>query len=389
MKNSGVFRSRGVSWLMHKLCFTFGGLLAAASAFGGTKPFDDADYTISATLSSPMNTIAGLTEWAKSINHVYGITSIILVLVFFAVSLPLIYAIYKFRVGDDEDLINKKPPKQVHGNVLLEFAWTIIPVVLLLFIAIPTWEGIFDRPTSPPEGALKVKVIGHQWWWEFQYPDLGITTANEVHLPEDTPIFFELTSADVIHSFWIPQFGGKKDVLPGDDAINNMFFTTPKLANPEKRGGEYYQGQCVELCGLSHALMRFEAVLHSKDEFDSWAKVHNQAPVIASDLEKKGELLFAQCQVCHTISGTPSEELEKQMLAMDPPAPKQGPNLTSFGDRRTLGAGTRKNTYENFAQWVRDPQSIKPGATMTAFNMSEDDMQAIAAYLRFSTAKNY
>ena len=374
---------------MHKLCFTLGSMLVTASAFGGNKAFDDGDYTVKATLSSPMNTIAGLTEWAQSINHVYGITSIVLVLVFFAVSIPLIYAIYKFRVSEDEDLINKKPPKQVHGNVVLEFAWTIVPVILLLFIAIPTWEGIFSRPVKPPEGALKIKVIGHQWRWEFQYPELGITTANEVHLPENTPVFFELSSADVIHSFWIPQFGGKKDVLPGADAVNQMFFTTPKLANPEKAGGEYYQGQCVELCGLSHALMRFEAVLHSKQEFDSWAKVHNQPPVIASELEKKGELLFAQCQVCHTISGTPSEDLEKQMLAMDPPAPKQGPNLTSFGDRRTLGAGTRKNTYENFAKWVREPQSIKQGATMTAFNLSDDDMQAIAAYLRFSTAKNY
>ena len=370
------------------LAFIVNSLFARVS-HAAERPFDEGGYPLSFSFKSPMDTLAGLTDWASSINHVYLITTIITVLVFFAVSIPLIYAIVKFRVKE-EDLENLKPPKQVHGNVMLEFAWTIIPVILLFFIAIPTWEGIFDRPDKAPDNAFVVEVVGHQWWWEFKYPDLGITTANELHLPENTPIFFKLTSADVIHSFWIPKFGGKVDVLPGKDAVNTMFFTTPPLENPQNEGGEYYQGQCVELCGLSHALMRFEAVLHSQDGFDRWAKSFHQAPVVASELESKGEMLFAQCQVCHTISGTPSEEMEKQMLAMDPPSPKQGPNLTNFGNRRTIGAGTRKNTYENFASWLKDPQAMKPGATMTAFShFSDQDMAAIAAYLRYSTAKTY
>lgn len=366
-------------------------LMFSLQAMGNEKPFDDIDYTLNPGLSeAPMSTIAGLTEWARDINYVYGITTIVVTLVFFAVSIPLIIAIAKFRVKE-EDLKDLKPPKQVHGNAVLEFAWTIIPVILLLFIAVPTWESIFKQPQSAPPGALRIKVIGHQWWWEFQYPEQGITTANELHLPENTPVYFDLVSADVIHSFWIPQFGGKVDVLPGgEEVVNHMFFTTPPMKDPSKIGGEYYQGQCVELCGLSHALMRFEAVLHTKEEFNSWAEGFNKAPVVASEIEKKGEMLFAQCQVCHTISGTPSEDLEKQMLSMDPPVAKQGPNLTDFGNRRTLGAGTRKNTEENFIRWVKNPQSIKPGSTMTAFDsMPDEDLQAIAAYLRYSTAKKF
>ena len=136
--------------------------------------------------------------------------------------------------------------------------------------------------------------------------------------------------------------------------------------------------------------MRFEAILHTREEFDSWVKGFNDAPVVASETEKRGEVLFAQCQVCHTISRTPSEDMEKQMLSMQPPLAKQGPNLTDFGNRRLLGAGTRKNTEDNFISWVKNPQAIKPGSTMTAFDtLPEEDLRALAAYLRFSTAKKF
>lgn len=365
------------------------GLSVCASAYAGEKPFDDIGYKLSTSFDVPMNSIAGLTQWARDINHVYALTTGILVFVFLAVSIPLIIAITKFRVKE-EDLAGLKPPKQVHGNAILEFSWTIIPAILLLFIAVPTWEAIFSQPEKAPENALRVKVIGHQWWWEFQYPELGITTASELHLPANTPVFFEISSADVIHSFWIPQFGGKIDALPGKEAENHLFITTPALKQPGKKGGEYYQGQCLELCGLSHALMRFEAVVHAPDEFQRWATTHNEAPAVESELAKKGEQLFAQCQVCHTIAGTPSAEMEKQLLAMDPPAPKQGPNLSNFGNRRTLAAGTRLNTEQNFAAWVRNPQAVKPGATMLAFGQLTDaEVAALAAYLRHATAKTY
>ena len=353
-------------------------------------PFDEHPYSLSASFKTPMDTLAGLTDWGQGINYVYGITAIIVGIVFLAVSLPLIYAIRRFRVRD-EDLATLPIPKQVHGNALLEFTWTIIPVILLLFIAVPTWQIIFRQPEKHqiPKGSMRIEVIGHQWWWEFRYPELGITTANELHLPEKTPVYFEISSADVIHSFWIPQFGGKLDALPGRGAENFLFLTTPTLQNPEKSGGEYYQGQCAELCGLSHALMRFEAVVHKKAEFERWATVFHNPPVVQTALEKKGEQVFMQCMSCHTISKTPSEDIEKQMLATTPPIHKAGPNLTDFGSRRMMAAGTRKNTAENFHDWVNDPASIKPGSRMVSLGLPKADIEAVAAYLRYSTAKTY
>lgn len=387
MENSAF---RDIDWRRRLIQVGLGCMSFAGSAIAGSeqvKPFDDMDYSLPITLDSPMNTIAGLTEWAKDINDVYALTTIIVTLVFFAVSIPLVVAIVKFRVPEDVDLKTLKPPKQVHGNVLLELAWTVIPVILLLFIAVPTWTAIFKQPEEKPENAMHVKVIGHQWWWEFQYLDYGVTTANELHLPADTPVFFELTSADVIHSFWIPKFGGKKDALPGKGAENSMYYVTPPASEIKTEGGEYFQGVCAELCGDSHALMRFDAVLHTKDEFQMWVKAHNEPPVVVSDLQKKGEELFGQCAVCHTLAGTDSEEQERAMLAAG--TAKQGPNLSNYGSRKMLGAGTRFNNQKNFIAWVKNPQSIKPGATMMAFgHLSESDLKALSAYLMQSTVKN-
>ena len=361
-----------------------------ASLLRGAGSFDEHPYSLSASFKTPMDTLAGLTDWAQGINYVYAITTIVVAIVFLAVSIPLVYAIRRFRVSDEE-WGTLPPPKQVHGNAILEFTWTIIPVSLLLFIAVPTWQIIFRQPEKHqvPANAMRIEVIGHQWWWEFRYPELGITTANELHLPEKTPVYFEISSADVIHSFWVPQFGGKMDALPGKGAENHLFFTTPVLQHSEKKGGEYYQGQCAELCGLSHALMRFEAVLHEKAEFQRWATVFHNPPVVQTALEKKGEQVFMQCMSCHTIEKTPSADLEKQLLAMTPPVHKAGPNLTDFGSRRMMAAGTRHNTAENFHDWVHDPSSIKPGSKMVSLGLPQADIEAVAAYLRYSTAKTY
>jgi cytochrome c oxidase subunit 2 len=351
----------------------------------GINPFDDLPYKASPGIrGTPMDTLAALTDFGQRTNHVYFITTVILVLVFLAVCLPLIYIMFRFKAPKG-DLTHLPPPKQVHGNALLEFTWTIIPVILLLFIAVPTWEAIFAQPEKAPEGALEIEVIGHQWWWEFRYPKEGIVTANELHLPENRPVFLTMWSDDVIHSFWIPKFGGKKDVLPG--VHNTLFFTSPAVQDPKIKGGEYYQGQCAELCGLSHALMRFEAVVHHQDEFDRWVLTHNEPPQVTTETHKKGEMVFNQCQACHTISGTPSENLDKQMAAMN--QKKAGPNLTNFGSRRTLGAGIRLNTPENLAQWIETPEHMKPGSRMVGLGLSKEDIHAVAAYIRQTTAKNY
>lgn len=324
--------------------------------------------------NAPMNTVAGITEWSRDINDVYSMTTWISVLVFFAVSIPLIWVLIKFRQREGDNV----PPKQFHGNSTLEVLWTAIPVVLLLFIAVPTWRVLFKH-AKVPAGAMEVEVIGHQWWWEFRYPQNGnVITANELHVPENTPIHFVLSSNDVIHSFWIPKWGGKKDALPGHK--NDIVITSPSLENPNKRGGEMYQGQCVELCGASHALMRFNAVVHSKAEFESWVKTANTPPTVETASQKAGEEVFARCQACHTIAGTPSEQI---------PGDKIGPNLSNFGNRKYLAAGTRMNTPENLAAWLRNPPSIKPGALMPNLGLTEEEIAQVSSYLRQATVKTY
>jgi cytochrome c oxidase subunit 2 len=309
-----------------------------------------------------------VTEWGKEINHVYLITTIICAVIFVVVAGVLVYALAKFKEKEGDTHI----PKQVRGNHTLEILWTLIPVVLLIFIFVPTVENVFKH-SEVPENALEIEVIGHQWWWEFKYPSLGVTTANELHLPENTPILFKLTSADVIHSFWIPRMGGKIDTLPGQ--INTMTFTTPVA---EKDGGDYYQGQCVELCGLSHALMRFQAVVHKQAEFDRWVESHNKAPIVVSDKEKQGQELMATkiCITCHTIEGTSA-------------VGQIGPNLTNFGSRQTVAAGIMPNTPESLRKWLKDPPAVKPGSLMPNLSLTDEEIDALSAYLLQSTAKKY
>lgn len=346
--------------------------------------FDEGKYNFfDVSWKAPMDTVSGITEWSRDINSVYSLTTIICTLVFFAVAIPLVITLVKFKQKPGDD----SPPKQFHGNPTLEVLWTVIPVVLLIFIAVPTWRVLFKH-SHVAEGSLEVEAIGHQWWWEFRYPQNGkIITASELHLPENTPVHFRVWSSDVIHAFWIPKFGGKTDANPTSFAEdgsprrwNEINVVTPLLADKTKIHGEMYQGQCTQLCGSSHALMRFNVVIHSKEEFDRWAKTAYTPPKVETTLAQAGEQVFARCQACHTIAGTPSEQI---------PGVKIGPNLTNFGNRKYLGAGTRLNTPENLAAWLREPSSIKPGSLMPAGLVNEEEIAQVSSYLRLATAKSY
>jgi cytochrome c oxidase subunit 2 len=361
--------------LVFFVCF-FSAQAALGQETAEEKPaFGDTKWNIfDVSWNAPMDTVSGITEWSRDINHVYGLTTWILVVVFFAVSIPLIYTLIKFRQRPGDN----SPAQQFHGNTTLEILWTVIPVVLLLFIAVPTWRVLFKH-AHVPEDAITIEAIGHQWWWEFRYPSHGgLVTAGEVHVPENANIRFVLWSEDVIHSFWIPKWGGKKDALPGHK--NEIVIQSPALVDPTKRGGEMYQGQCVELCGASHALMRFNAVVHTKEEFEKWVATAGTAPRVETASQRAGEEVFARCQACHVINGTPSEQI---------PGTKLGPSLTNFGNRKYLGAGTRPNTPEHFAEWVRNPGAIKPGALMPALGLTEEEISHVSAYLRQSTVKTY
>jgi cytochrome c oxidase subunit 2 len=304
----------------------------------------------------PMSTLTGRSDFARAILHVYAIvtwtTAIIGALVF--VLLIVILARYRARPGDTTR------PRQTRGHTLLEIAWTVAPALALLIIAIPTIQIVFRTQTAAtPPDALQVVVRGWQWWWEFRYPQLDVVTANELHLPAGRRVALRLEGPDVIHSFWVPQLGGKRDVIPG--RLNQITLT------PEQPG-EYW-GQCAEFCGASHANMGMRVIVSSAADFDAWVARQRAPAVQPTGPAAEGATLFAgsACVGCHTIRGVSAGVL--------------GPDLTHFGSRGTLAAGMWPNTPENVAEWVKDPQRLKPGVKMPALGLTDAQARALAAYL--------
>lgn len=288
---------------------------------------------------------------------------------FVVISLMIVYAIFRFRDGKSKDL-----PPQVDGNRSLEVGWALALVAgLVIFLVHPVKaEFIYETPPEDPE-AIDVKVIGHQWWWEFQYPQMGITTANELIIPAGRVVRLSMTSDDVMHSLGVPRLGGKDEAMPG--RVTRMWIKADEPGN--------YQGQCMQLCGKSHARMYFRVVARDRRDFDAWVEQHRNPKVQTSG---KGYDLFMQkCAACHTIDGTPAKG-------------RAGPNLTYMGHRTSIGGGIRENTPENLAAWIESPQSLKPGAFMPgareesgpmppnqsrfpATNLSKEDVQALVDFL--------
>jgi cytochrome c oxidase subunit 2 len=314
-------------------------------------------------VDAPMTTFAPKSNFAEAIHRLYlqviGWDSLIFIIV--AVALFLALMRYSTRQRDDG---GRLPVYREH--IGLEVAWTLGPALVLLAIAIPTVRTTFhSQPAVPPANALKVRITAHQWWWQVEYPDLALTTANEIHLPAGRHIWLLLESADVIHSFWVPQLGGKRDVIPGH--TNTLHFV------PEVPGT--YLGQCAEFCGLSHANMRFRVFVETPDAFRDWA-AHQRSPAISpgrpldiSSPVAAGARLFASspCVACHTVRGVSTQRV--------------GPDLTHFGSRTTLAAGILSNTSENLTTWLRDPPAVKPGTMMPALGLSSAQISELVAYL--------
>jgi cytochrome c oxidase subunit 2 len=214
---------------------------------------------------------------------------------------------------------------------------------------------------EPPTEGMPIKVIAHQWWWEFQYPELGIVTANELHIPMGQPVVVELNSDNVIHSFWIPQLAGKTDVVPGQ--TNSMWFQADRVG--------VYRGQCAELCGTQHANMNFVVVAQPTEDFNQWAEWQKTPAVQTTSQTAAGEQVFmttGACLGCHTVNGTDAKGVN-------------GPNLTHIGSRQTLAGGALPNTPENLAHWLTNPQAVKPGNKMLISRLSQDDIAALVQYL--------
>jgi cytochrome c oxidase subunit 2 len=304
---------------------------------------------------NPMTTVRPRSDFGRWTDQIFMLISWTTLVIFILVEAALLYACWRFR-----DRPGAPIPKQIHGHTVLEISWTVAFAVVLLIIGIPTIKIIFKTQEAPAATDLRVDVAGKQWWWEFKYPELNVTTANELHLPVGRTVAFYLNAPDVIHSFWIPHLGGKRDVVP--HRVNRLVMT------PEVPGE--YLGQCAEYCGMSHANMRFRVIVHPKDEFDQWIKAQLAPAVEPSDpLAKQGGELFAQstCVGCHTIAGVSAGQV--------------GPNLTHFGSRKSLAANLVANTPANVAKWIENPDHMKPGARMPNLGMTSEQSNALAAYL--------
>lgn len=279
------------------------------------------------------------------------------VVVFVLVEGALIVAILRFRErpGGPE-------PKATHGNTLLEISWTLAPAIILVLIAIPTIKTIWDVDRPARGESLVVEAVGHQWWWEFRYPDLGIVTANELHIPVGQQIDVRLTSADVIHSFWFPRLGGKRDVIPGHET--QIWFTADSAG--------LYLGQCAEFCGLSHALMKMQLVAESPADFEVWVEGQLADAVVTDSVSfAEGTQAFMRggCIACHKVRGTVAQGVI-------------GPDLTHVGSRRRIAGGILDNTPENMERWIRDSRGVKPGSLMIVPELDDETVNRIVEYLQ-------
>ena len=340
---------------------------------------------------------------AQEVNDLSIFVLVICLLIFLGVGTLLVYALVRFRARAGE---TAEPP-QVFGSVQIELAWTIIPVLLIVILFLGTARVLFSvQDARKPPSALDVVVVGHQYWWEFRYPQYNVVTANEMHVPvsgeaSPRPTFMKLTSADVIHSFWVPQLAGKTDLLP--NRVNEMWI------DPLKTG--LYLGQCAQFCGMEHAKMLLRVYVDSPEQFQQWIANQQKAqseispsgqaslgepnqdnsatgaappssPMIrmvpaaqtVGAPEKinahDGQLVFEQqaCINCHTVAGTVANG-------------RYGPDLTHLMSRDTLAAGAMPNTPENLKAWIDDPNTFKPGSLMPAMHLTDRQDAQITAFL--------
>jgi cytochrome c oxidase subunit II len=345
------FRILSKRWAMHTASF----VLIAAAAFAA--PAFSADAPTGVT-----NIFRPLSIPAQAILEVSLLVLAICAGIFLVVGGLLAYTVIRFRQRPGDD--GREPP-QIYGSNQLEFAWTVIPIVTVFVLFLATARTIYDvQGAIPPADALNVTVVGHQWWWEIRYPELGIVTANEMHVPvsessKRRPTFLKLESADVAHSFWVPLLAGKTDLIPNRE--NRMWI------EPTEPGT--YVGNCAEYCGMQHARMLLRVIVHSPGDFEKWTAAQRQPPVDDPQARAGRDVFFTtSCINCHTIKGT-------QAMGTF------GPDLTHLMSRETLGAGTVPNTAEKLRAWVRDPQTIKEGCNMPDMQLTDTELNQIVAYL--------
>jgi len=319
------------------------------------------------TPDHPMSTFDAQGPVAQRQLDLFMLIFWIALVVFVLVGGWLLYTVIRFRRKSGQGI-----PHQTHGNTKLEITWTVIPAAMLAILAVPTVIGTFYITNTPDGNRLDIEVTAHQWWWEVEYPESGVTTSNEIHIPVDMVVNVDLISTDVLHSFWVPKLAGKLDIIPG--RTTTMWLQADAV-------GEYY-GQCAEFCGESHAWMRFRVFVDTAEEFEAWQEAQLAQAVVPStpeETEGAGLFLSKGCVACHSISGVPGA------------VGVRGPNLSHVGSRSTLGAGIMDMTVENIAEWLTDPNKLKPGNIMSLeapvytnpdLSLSTGEIAALSSYIQ-------
>ncbi len=307
--------------------------------------------------SSTQSILEPATSSAREITGLFYFIFYVALAIFIIVEGLLIYFVLRYQRRARAEL-----PAQVHGNTPIEIAWTLAPALILavvFFLTVRTMAA--TNISAQPPATVQVRVIGHQWWWEFQYPDLGIVTADELHIPAGEVVGVTLLSDNVIHSFWVPQLTGKTDVVPDHENKTWLRADAPGT----------YNGQCAEFCGAQHAHMLFKVIAQPRADDEAWVRQQQTPPSEPTGEAVRGKQVFESgaCIGCHTIQNTKGQG-------------KVGPNLTHLGSRTIIGAGIMPNTPDNLAQWIRNAPSLKPGIVMPAFpSLSDADLRALVAYL--------
>lgn len=306
----------------------------------------------------PQNALDTGGPYAARIAELWWVMLFLGTVVFLATMGLLFYGLIAARRRSERDA-GELPP--AHARRLVVWGGVVVPIFIVAFLlvySVVVGRALREAPTTD---ALVIDVIGHQFWWEVHYPHLDVITANEIHIPAGEPVLVRVTTADVIHSFWVPNLHGKIDMIPG--RTNSLWIHADEPGT--------FRGQCAEFCGTQHALMAFHVIAQAPEEFEEWvAGQREPAPPPADPVLQRGLEVFhgSACVYCHTVRGTNASS-------------PLGPDLTHFGSRRTIGSGILPNTPGNLAGWLIDPQAIKPGNKMPPTNLSGGDLQALLAYL--------
>lgn len=309
-------------------------------------------------VSAPQSMFAARGPVAAGQLQLIDSSMLLMLEIFVAVMAALAYILYRFRWRGETRL-----PPQVEGHTAIEIVWTIVPAIILALLAVGTVRESFAL-ASPATGknALQVDVTGHQFWWAFNYPSDNVTTANELYIPVGEKIQLNLTSADVMHAFWVPRLGGKTALVPGRTNIMWIEAQEPGI----------YRGQCAEFCGTGHADMRILVDAETPAKFDEWLQAM-QHPVVhaTTALAQAGEKDFQtdSCSACHTIGGTPYRGVV-------------GPNLTNLAMRPMIAGNILPNNARDLTAWIHDPQAVKPGALMPDLHLPSSQIKALVAFLR-------